>query len=67
MRPKVQENLEMVLTRLWPYMKQMHKLQEQCHDIVCQLRPLMHNLGPNNDPSIRYSFALLKSHVKGFH
>jgi hypothetical protein len=37
-------------------------LKGQCHEIVCQLRPLTYSLGLNNTP--RISFKLVKSRIK---
>jgi hypothetical protein len=38
------------------------KLKVQCHEIVCQLRPLTYSLDLNNAP--RISFKLVKSCFK---
>jgi hypothetical protein len=37
-------------------------LKGQCHEIVCELRPLVYSLGPNNMPHI--SFKPIKSRIK---
>jgi hypothetical protein len=44
------------------YIKKTQSLKVQCHEIVCQLRPLVSSLGLNNMP--RISFKLVKSRIK---